>query len=158
MVPNNCSKQSGRRCVSLLRCNLLQHNRKHNNSRNTIQATTTTAGWRLLSSVMSFAAIAVIGRYGQPLYLRDLNAPLLFDIYSCSSSPGQVDNAGFIEETPEQHSEWACGMKYQFALFAAYERALDMIDNGWKGVGGTGADACWMGLICNVDGYNAYGE
>eukprot|EP00956_Cyclotella_meneghiniana_P037979 scaffold147346_cov53-Cyclotella_meneghiniana.AAC.2 len=107
---------------------------------------------------MSFAAIAVIGRYGQPLYLRDLNAPLLFDIYSCSSSPGQVDNAGFIEETPEQHSEWACGMKYQFALFAAYERALEMIDNGWKGVGGTGADACWMGLICNVDGYNAYGE
>lgn len=107
---------------------------------------------------MSLVAIAVIGRYGQPLYLRDLNARLLFGIYSHSSSPGQVDNVGFIEETPEQHSEWACGMKYQFALFAAYERALEMIESGWKGVGGTSSEACWMGLICNVDGYNAYGE
>lgn len=102
-----------------------------------------------------------MGRQGQPIYLRDFDAPLLFDIYSQPSAT-VPDNDFFcdslIEETEEQKVEWPCRMKYQFALLAAYEKAVQMLEGGWKGVGGAGPDACWMGLVCNVDGFHAYGE
>jgi hypothetical protein len=114
-----------------------------------------------LLQTMSIAAVAVMGRQGQPIYLRDFDAPLLFDMYSQPSAT-VPDNDFFcdslIEETEEQKVEWPCRMKYQFALLAAYEKAVQMLEGGWKGVGGAGPDACWMGLVCNVDGFHAYGE
>lgn len=41
-------------------------------------------------------------------------------------------------------------------MFASYEKMGQMLEGGWKG--GAGLDACWMGMLCNVDGFNAYGE
>lgn len=109
---------------------------------------------------MSIAAVAVIGRLCQPIYLRDFSTPLLFDLYTQSSIPGQPDEDYFcdsiVEETAEQQSEWPCRMKYQFSLFAAHDKMVQMLEGGWKG--GVGPDACWMGLVCSVDGFNAYGE
>lgn len=108
---------------------------------------------------MSIAAIAIIGRLGQPIYLRDFSTPLLFDLYTQPSSPGQPDDFfcdALLEETTEQHAEWPCRMKYQFTMFASYEKMGQMLEGGWKG--GAGLDACWMGMLCNVDGFNAYGE
>ena len=32
-----------------------------------------------------------------------------------------------------------------------------MLEGGWKGAG-VGPDACWMGLVCSVGGFNAYGK
>lgn len=110
---------------------------------------------------MSVAAIAVIGRLGNPLYLCDFASPLLFDIYTQPTTTQPDDDFfcdSLVEETSEQHSEWPCRMKYQFALFAAYDRVSQMLEGGWKGTSGLGADACWMGLVCTVNGYNAYGE
>lgn len=110
---------------------------------------------------MPIVAIAVLGRLGHPLYLSDFASPLLFDIYTQPTS-SQPDDDFFcdsiVECTTEQHSEWPCRMKHQFALFAAYERISQMLDGGWKVPRGIGADACWMGLVCTVNGYNAYGE
>ncbi len=109
---------------------------------------------------MSIAAVAVVGRLGRPIYLRDFSTPLLFDLYTQPFIPGQPDDDYFcdslIEETAEQQSEWPCRMKYQFSMFAAHDIMVQMLEDGWKG--GAGPDACWMGLVCNVDGFNAYGE
>jgi hypothetical protein len=113
---------------------------------------------------MSLAAMAIIGRLGNPIYLQsfeeNLPIPLLFDIYT--TNPSFVPDDDFfcdslVEETAEQRSEWPCCMKYQFALFTAYERLTAMLEGGWKGAG-IGPDACWCGLVCNVDGFHAYGE
>ena len=113
---------------------------------------------------MSLAAMAIIGRLGNPIYLQsfeeNLPIPLLFDIYT--TNPSFVPDDDFfcdslVEETAEQRSEWPCRMKYQFALFTAYERLTAMLEGGWKGAG-IGPDACWCGLVCNVDGFHAYGE
>jgi len=116
----------------------------------------------VLRRTMSVVAIAVIDRLGNPMYLRDFVAPLLFDLYVQSSAPDQPDNDFFcdslVEETSKQHSEWPCRINYQFTIFAAHDKATQMLNGGWRGVGAVGPDACWMGLICCVNGLNAYGE
>ena len=111
---------------------------------------------------MSLAAIAILGRQGNPIYIRGFDdANLLFNIYGKKSTPSKADNDFFcdalIEETIEQRTEWECCIKYQFALFSAYERFVQMLEGGWKGAG-VGTDACWMGFLCSVDGFNAYGK
>ncbi|KAL3801409.1 hypothetical protein HJC23_007019 [Cyclotella cryptica] len=110
---------------------------------------------------MSLAAIAIISRQGNPIFIRDFDdANLLFNLYGQKSTLSEADNDFFcdslIEETKEQRSEWQCCIKHQFALFSAYERLVQMLEGGWKGAG-VGPDACWMGLVCSVDGFNAYG-
>ncbi|KAL7521745.1 hypothetical protein ACHAWX_006423 [Stephanocyclus meneghinianus] len=110
---------------------------------------------------MSLAAIAIIGRQGNPIYIRDFDdTNLLFNLYRQKSTPSEADNDffcdAFIEETAEQRSEWQCSIKNQFELFSAYERLVQILEGGWKGAG-MGPDACWMGLVCSVGGFNAYG-
>jgi len=78
---------------------------------------------------------------------------------------GQNDTVGadffgdiLVEESLSQTSEWSCDAKYEFMLHAASERLDDILAEGkWKKPGAAGADACWVGLLCSMDSFNAYG-
>eukprot|EP00970_Alexandrium_tamarense_P014365 scaffold4049_cov204-Alexandrium_tamarense.AAC.52 len=111
---------------------------------------------------MSLAAFAVIGRQGTPLYMRDFPSNLFFDIYSqpLDSSSDDFFGDSIQETTTKQQQQWPCSMKYQFMLHSACERMEEVLrEGGWKipGSGSSGVDACWVGLLCGIDGFNAYG-
>ncbi|KAL7530137.1 hypothetical protein ACHAWF_003261 [Thalassiosira exigua] len=113
---------------------------------------------------MSLTALAVVGRQGTPLYLRDYanDCTLLFDLHN---QLGEDDSDIFgdgldaIEGiTAKQRDEWPCQMKYQFTLHSSCQRLDDVLrDNNWKAPGAVGTDACWVGLLCLADNLRAYG-
>lgn len=113
---------------------------------------------------MSIAAIGVVSqRSGKPLYLRsfvDSSDLLLFGQYGQNDTVG-ADFFGdiLVEESLTQNSDWPCETKYEFMLNAASERLSEILAEGkWKRpAGATGADACWVGLLCSMDSFNAYG-
>eukprot|EP00984_Skeletonema_dohrnii_P025245 scaffold14363_cov98-Skeletonema_dohrnii-CCMP3373.AAC.3 len=107
---------------------------------------------------MSLAAIAVVSRRsGKPLYMRSFveSSDLLFGQYGQNETVG-ADFFGdiLVEESLAQKSEWSCEEKYEFMLHAASDRLDEM---KWKKPGAAGADACWVGLLCSMDSFNAYG-
>mmetsp|Transcript_7123 Transcript_7123/g.11054 ORF Transcript_7123/g.11054 Transcript_7123/m.11054 type:complete len:185 (-) Transcript_7123:106-660(-) len=108
---------------------------------------------------MSLAAIAVVSRRsGKPLYMRSFveSSDLLFGQYGQNETVG-ADFFGDIlveESLAQKSSEWSCEEKYEFMLHAASDRLDEM---KWKKPGAAGADACWVGLLCSMDSFNAYG-
>jgi len=107
---------------------------------------------------MSLAAIAVVSRRsGKPLYMRSFveSSDLLFGQYGQNETVS-ADFFGdiLVEESLAQKSEWSCEEKYEFMLHAASDRLDEM---KWKKPGAAGADACWVGLLCSMDSFNAYG-
>jgi len=111
---------------------------------------------------MSLAAIGVVSRRsGKPLYMRSFveSSDLLFGQYGQNDTVG-ADFFGdiLVEESLSLTSEWSCEAKYEFMLHAASERLDEILAEGrWKKAGTTGADACWVGLLCSMDSFNAYG-
>ena len=111
---------------------------------------------------MSLAAIGVVSRRsGKPLYMKSFveSSDLLFGQYGQNDTVG-ADFFGdiLVEESLSQTSEWSCDAKYEFMLHAASERLDDILAEGkWKKPGAAGADACWVGLLCSMDSFNAYG-
>lgn len=114
---------------------------------------------------MSLAALAVVSRQGEPLYLRDYSKDSnpIFSLSISQFGDGDSDIFGddimpVKEMTPEQLKEWPCQLKYQFALHSACQRLDDVLrENQWKTPGATGMDACWVGLLCSSDNLRAYG-
>ncbi|KAK1738943.1 hypothetical protein QTG54_010259 [Skeletonema marinoi] len=99
---------------------------------------------------MSLAAIAVVSRRsGKPLYMRSFveSSDLLFGQYGQNETVG-ADFFGDIlveESLAQKSSEWSC-------------EENDRLDEmKWKKPGAVGADACWVGLLCSMDSFNAYG-
>ncbi|KAL7440165.1 hypothetical protein ACHAXM_007051 [Skeletonema potamos] len=111
---------------------------------------------------MSLAALAVVSRRsGKPLYMRSFvaSSDLLFGQYGQNDTVG-ADFFGdiLVEESLTQKSEWHCETKYEFMLNAASDRLDEILAEGkWKKPGAAGADACWVGLLCSMDSFNAYG-
>ena len=112
--------------------------------------------------VMSLVAIGVISRrHGQPLFMHSFveSSDLLFGQY------GQNDTIGaeffgdiLVEESLNSKSEWSCEDKYQFMLHSASDRLDEILAEGkWKKPGNVGADACWVGLLCSMGSFNAFG-
>ena len=111
---------------------------------------------------MSLVAIGVISRrHGQPLFMHSFveSSDLLFGQY------GQNDTIGaeffgdiLVEESLNSKSEWSCEDKYQFMLHSASDRLDEILAEGkWKKPGNVGADACWVGLLCSMGSFNAFG-
>lgn len=110
---------------------------------------------------MALAAIAVVcRRSGKPLYMRSFvdSSDLLFGQYGQNDTV-ESDFFGDIlveEESLTEKSE--CKEKYEFMLNAASDRLDEIVAEGkWKKPGAAGPDACWVGLLCSMDSFNAYG-
>jgi hypothetical protein len=87
------------------------------------------------------------------------SSDLLFGQYGQNDTVG-ADFFGdiLVEESLTQKSEWHCETKYEFMLNAASDRLDEILAEGkWKKPGAAGADACWVGLLCSMDSFNAYG-
>ena len=110
---------------------------------------------------MSLAAIAVVSRRSdKPLYLRSFieSKDLLFGQYGQKDSAGADFFGDILIEDSLNNQLWNCEPKYEFMLNAASNQ-LDLIlaEGKWKKQGSFGADACWVGLLCSMDCFNAYG-
>ncbi|KAL9182034.1 hypothetical protein ACHAXT_012377 [Thalassiosira profunda] len=100
---------------------------------------------------MSLATLAVVGRDGAPLYLRD---------FAEGDNDGDLfgDEIDVAETTQQQTAAWPCNVKYQFVLHAACQRLEESLkENKWRVPGATGAEACWVGFLCLSDNLRAYG-
>jgi hypothetical protein len=111
---------------------------------------------------MSLAALAIVSRRsGKPLYMRSFvdSSDLLFGTYGQNDTDAVFFGDIFVgEESQKQRDEWPCEMKYQFMLHSAADRLDEILAEGkWKKAGTTGSDACWVGLLCSIENYNAYG-
>jgi len=86
------------------------------------------------------------------------SSDLLFGQYGQNDTVGVGFFGDPIFEEMTQKSEWSCESKYEFMLNAASDRLDDILAEGkWKKPGATGADACWVGMLCSIDSFNAYG-
>lgn len=86
------------------------------------------------------------------------SSDLLFGIYGQNDADFFGDVLIEEEETQKQKEEWPCEMKYQFMLHAVEDRLDEILAEGkWKKSGVTGVDACWIGYVCNIGNFNAYG-
>ncbi|KAL7494268.1 hypothetical protein ACHAWT_002990 [Skeletonema menzelii] len=112
---------------------------------------------------MSLVAIGVVSRRsGKPLYMRSFveSSDLLFGQYGQNDTTVGADLWGdiLVEESLNPKSEWSCEEKYQFMLHAASDRLDEILAEGkWKKPGNAGADACWVGLLCSMGSFNAFG-
>ena len=116
---------------------------------------------------MSLAALAVVGRQGTPLYMRDFaaTANLNFGVYSQGVlSDAELFGDDLLEEegvditNEKSMEEWPCQLRYQFMLHSACRQLEEVLKEGrWKSTG-SGADACWVGILFTSDNFKAYGE
>lgn len=113
---------------------------------------------------MALRSIAIVGKKGQPLYLKEFHSPEkldddipeaeLFGLAISGKSSGSTD--GFSTKAK------VCSLSHQFILHAALDRFEELAGPppgfGWKDPGAFGADAMWVGLLCPVEEMRVYGE
>lgn len=66
--------------------------------------------------------------------------------------------SSFQEERSTRTKEWPCSLRYQFLMNTAQDCLEEVLaENRWRKQGSNGADASWVGLLCRVDEFIAYG-
>ena len=119
-------------------------------------------GDRRRLGAMSVISLAVIGKSGEPLYLKEFHdeGSSLSDLVSEEELFG-LSSKQPVEDPPSTSGS-SCSLRQQFLLHAALDRFEQLAGPppgcAWRAPGVTGADAMWVGLLCPVEDMRIYGK